>query len=117
VHLALGPDTRGLVNAGVLSQLKTGSAFINTSRGEVVDHDALRAAIRDRQLRVALDVFAQEPASATGAFDDPIAGDPGVYGTHHIGASTNQAQEAVADETDRIVRVFQETGKAPNAVN
>ena len=54
---------------------------------------------------------------AKGAFTDPIVQEPGVYGTHHIGASTDQAQEAIAAETVRIVRTFRDTGKAPNAVN
>ncbi len=117
IHLALGPATRNVVNAEVLAALKPGSFVINTARGEVVDHAALRDAIRDRKLRVALDVFAQEPATTTGEFSDPIVQEPGVYGTHHIGASTDQAQEAIAGETVRIVQVFKETGQAPNAVN
>jgi len=117
VHLALSPDTRQLVNAEVLGQLKPGSFFVNTSRGEVVDHAALRAAVRDKGLRVALDVFETEPASPTGVFEDTIVQEPGVCGTHHIGASTDQAQEAIAAETVRIVQVFRDTGKAPNAVN
>lgn len=117
VHLALGPDTRGLINAEVLGRMKPGAIFINTSRGEMVDHEALSRAIRDRGLRVALDVFGQEPSSATGDFEDPIVQAPGVYGTHHIGASTDQAQEAIAAETVRIVQEFKDTGTAPNAVN
>jgi D-3-phosphoglycerate dehydrogenase len=117
VHLALGPDTRGMVDASVLGRLRPGSFFVNTSRGEVVDHQALRAAVVKQSLRVALDVFETEPASATGAFEDTIVQLPGVYGTHHIGASTDQAQEAIAAETVRIVKHFMETGKAPNAVN
>ena len=117
IHLALGPETRGLVNAAVLGRLKPGSFVVNTSRGEVVDHDALRSAIVTQSLRVALDVFEQEPAGATGPFEDSIVKLPGVYGTHHIGASTDQAQEAIAAETVRIVRQFMETGTAPNAVN
>jgi len=117
VHLALGPETRGLVGADVLERLRPGSFVINTSRGEVVDHEALRAAIVRQSLRVGLDVFETEPASATGTFEDSIVQLPGVYGTHHIGASTDQAQEAIAAETVRIVKHFRETGKAPNAVN
>jgi D-3-phosphoglycerate dehydrogenase len=117
IHLALGNETRGLVNADVLRRLKPGSMVINTARGEILDHDALRAAIRERHLRVGLDVFEHEPAATTGAFLDPIVKEPGVYGTHHIGASTDQAQEAIAAETVRIVKTFLETGKAPNAVN
>jgi D-3-phosphoglycerate dehydrogenase len=117
IHLALAAETKQLVNAAVLGRLKPGSFVINTSRGEVVDHDALAAAVRDRKLRVALDVFATEPATATGDFTDPIVREPGVYGTHHIGASTDQAQEAIAAETVRIVRAFKDTGRALNAVN
>jgi len=117
IHVAVGPETKGLVNAGVLGRLRPGSFVINTSRGEVVDHAALRAAIEKQSLRVALDVFETEPASSTGAFEDLIVTLPGVYGTHHIGASTDQAQEAIAAETVRIVKAFMETGRAPNAVN
>jgi len=117
IHLALGPETGRIVNAAVLSRLKPGSIVINTARSEIVDGAALTAAIRERHLRVGLDVFAEEPAEPTAAFQDPIAGESGVYGTHHIGASTDQAQEAIAAETVRIVQVFMETGKAPNAVN
>jgi D-3-phosphoglycerate dehydrogenase len=113
----LGPETRKIVNAEVLSRLKPGSIVINTARSEIVDNDALMAAIRERQIRVGLDVFAQEPAQASGDFADPIVREAGVYGTHHIGASTDQAQEAIAAETVRIVQAFMETGTAPNAVN
>jgi D-3-phosphoglycerate dehydrogenase / 2-oxoglutarate reductase len=117
VHLALSADTRGLVNASVLDRLKPGSYFINTARGEVVDHAALEQAIRERDLRVGLDVFAAEPTTATGEFADAIASLKNVYGTHHIGASTDQAQEAIAAETVRIVAAYKSTGKVPNVVN
>jgi D-3-phosphoglycerate dehydrogenase / 2-oxoglutarate reductase len=117
VHLALSPDTTGLVNAAVFERLKPGSYFINTARGEVVDHAALERAIRERDLRVGLDVFAAEPATATGEFADAIASLKNVYGTHHIGASTDQAQEAIAAETVRIVATYKATGKVPNVVN
>ena len=117
LHLALGPETRQIVNANVLARLRPGAMLINTARAELVDNDALQVAIREKNLRVALDVFADEPAVSAGEFADPIVQLPGVYGTHHIGASTNQAQEAIAAETVRIVKVFKETGSAPNCVN
>jgi D-3-phosphoglycerate dehydrogenase / 2-oxoglutarate reductase len=117
VHLALKPETRNLVNAELLARLKPGAMVINTSRGEVMDHEALAAAIREKGLRAGLDVFAIEPAAATGEMTDPIVGLPNVYGTHHIGASTDQAQEAIAAETVRIVRTYLQTGKVPNVVN
>ena len=117
VHLALGPDTKGFVNADLLARMKPGAMFINTASGEVVDHAALAAAVRDKKLRVGLDVFANEPSAATADFADPLVGTPGVYGTHHIGASTDQAQEAIAAETVRIIRTYKETGRVPNVVN
>ncbi len=117
VHVALAPATRGLVGAELLGRLRPGAIVINTSRAEVVDHDALAAAVRERGLRVGLDVFPDEPTTPTGEFSPPIAALPGVYGTHHIGASTEQAQEAIAAETVRIVRSYKDTGRVPNVVN
>jgi D-3-phosphoglycerate dehydrogenase len=117
VHVALDPSTKGLVNADVLARLKHDAIFVNTARGEVVDYAALAAAVRDKNIRVGLDVFAKEPSSATGDFDDEVVRLPNVYGTHHIGASTDQAQEAIAAETVRIIRSYKETGRVPNVVN
>ncbi|HEX3704933.1 MAG TPA: NAD(P)-dependent oxidoreductase [Vicinamibacterales bacterium] len=117
VHLALTKDTRGLVNGAIIDKLKPGSYFINTARAEVVDYEALARAIRERHIRAGLDVFAAEPKDATGEMHDPIVGLPGVYGTHHIGASTAQAQDAIAAETVRIVASYKDTGKVPNVVN
>jgi D-3-phosphoglycerate dehydrogenase / 2-oxoglutarate reductase len=117
IHLALNADTKGLVNASVLERLKPGSFVINTARAEVMDYAALEKAAREKNLRVGLDVFAVEPTGAAGAFADPIASLPNVYGTHHIGASTDQAQEAIAAETVRIVTSYKDTGKVPNVVN
>jgi D-3-phosphoglycerate dehydrogenase len=117
VHLALAQDTKGIVNAGLLGRMQPGAYFINTARAEVVDQQALTAAVRDKGLRVGLDVFAEEPASATGELKDELLNLPNVYGTHHIGASTDQAQEAIAAETVRIIRTYKETGRVPNVVN
>ena len=117
VHLALADDTRNFVGASILDRLKPGSYFVNTSRGEIVDHAALADAVRSRGIRVGLDVFAQEPSSAAGRFEDPLMGLPNVIGTHHIGASTDQAQEAIAAEAVRVIRAYKDTGKVPNVVN
>jgi|SRR5687768_6437083 D-3-phosphoglycerate dehydrogenase len=117
VHLALGPETKGLINRDLLARMKPGAMLINTARGEVVDHVALGDAVKEKKLRVGLDVFANEPAAASGEFSDPLMALPNVYGTHHIGASTDQAQEAIAAETVRIVRSYKETGRVPNVVN
>lgn len=117
IHLALAKDTRGFVNAALLAHLKPGAFVVNTARAEVIDQVALAAAVRDKGVRAGLDVFAAEPTTATGAFGDDIVQLPGVYGTHHIGASTDQAQEAIAAETVRIVRTYKDTGRVPNVVN
>jgi D-3-phosphoglycerate dehydrogenase len=117
VHLALNPETKGLLGAEFFNSMREGAYFINTARGEVVDQAALAAAMKSRGIRAGLDVYAVEPTSATGAFQDDIVKEEGLYGTHHIGASTDQAQEAIAAETVRIVKEFKETGKVPNVVN
>jgi D-3-phosphoglycerate dehydrogenase len=117
LHLALTADTRQIVGPAVLARLKPGAILINTARGELIDHAALAEAVRTRGVRVGLDVFEHEPDTGAGDFHDPMPRLPGVYGTHHIGASTTQAQEAIAAETVRIVRAFAETGRVPNVVN
>jgi len=117
VHLALKPDTRMLIGSDFFKSMRGGAYFINTSRGEVVDQTALVEAIHSRNLRAGLDVFATEPTSAVAEFTDEVAKENRVYGTHHIGASTDQAQEAIAAETVRIVKSFKETGQVPNVVN
>jgi D-3-phosphoglycerate dehydrogenase len=117
IHVALTPETRGFINADIFEVMKPGAIFINTSRAEVVDQVALTQAVKTKGIRAGLDVFANEPATATGDFTDEIVNLPNVYGTHHIGASTDQAQEAIAAETVRIIREFKETGSVPNVVN
>lgn len=117
VHLALNQQTRGRIDAEFFEAMRTGAYFVNTARAELADPVALEWAIRDKKLRVGLDVFAKEPAGGKGRFEDEIVQMAGVCGTHHIGASTEQAQEAIAQETVRIVRTFQETGKVLNVVN
>jgi len=117
VHLALKPETKGLIGAEFFAAMKPGAFFINTSRAEVVDQAALARAVQEKGIRAGLDVFAEEPAGGAGDVKAAIFDLPGVIGSHHIGASTDQAQEAIAAETVRIVREYQEAGKAPNVVN
>ena len=117
VHVALKPDTRMLIGPDFFKAMRDGSYFINTSRGEVVDQGALVEAMKSKSIRVGLDVYAAEPTSGVDKFSDAIAQEKNLYGTHHIGASTDQAQEAIAAETVRIIKSFKETGQVPNVVN
>jgi D-3-phosphoglycerate dehydrogenase len=117
INVAANADTKNLVGAEFLAAMRPGAYLINTSRGSVVDEEALRRAIEEKGLRVALDVFQNEPAGNVADFSNPIVQVPGVYGTHHIGASTEQAQVAIAHEVIRIVQSFMESGEVPNVVN
>lgn len=116
VHLALTPETRGLIGSSVLDVMAPGALFLNTSRAEVVDEAALARALQ-RGIRAGLDVFCGEPAEKVGAFEHALAMHPSVYGTHHIGASTEQAQLAVGDEVCRIVEAFRDEGQVINGIN
>ncbi len=117
VHLALTDDTRHIVNEAVLNAVNPGAYIVNTSRGEMVDEQALISAIASRELRAGLDVFENEPAATDTEFTSAIADQGNVYGTHHIGASTDQASEAVGDEVIRIIETFRSEGWVPNCVN
>ena len=117
VHVALSPDTRGFLGEDFFGALRPGAIFLNTARAEVVDAAALERAVRERGLRVGADVHPGEPDGGTGSVAFPLIALAGVYGTHHVGASTRQAEGAIADEAVRIVRSFLERGDVPNCVN
>jgi D-3-phosphoglycerate dehydrogenase len=117
LHVAATEETRGLAGRRFFEQMKEGALFINTTRGSVVDEEALRWALDHRSIKAALDVMQGEPATKAGTFEHPLADHPSVYFTHHIGASTQQAQEAIAAEAVRIIMTYDESGYAPNCVN
>jgi D-3-phosphoglycerate dehydrogenase len=118
VHLPQTTETKRLFNADVFALMKPGAIFVNTSRGGIVDEAALAAAMQSKGLRAGLDVFDPEPAEGVAEFRPAIATAGGIFaGTHHIGASTEQAQNAIAVETVRICREFVQTGRVPNVVN
>ena len=117
INVAANAETKHLVNAEFLAALQPGAYLINTSRGSVVDEAALARAIEEKKIRVGLDVYQGEPAGSAGEFAPAIVQLPGVYGTHHVGASTDQAQVAIAHEVIRIVQAFRDTGEVPNVVN
>jgi len=117
VHLALTKETRGVLGGAFFDAMRPGALFVNTSRGETVNAAALKEAIATKGIRTGLDVYEREPSGGTGAFEDEVGRMPGVVGTHHVGASTEQAQNAIASEVVRIVAAFKATGEVPNAVN
>ena len=116
LHVPGGAQTRGLVDRDILARMSPGAVLVNTSRADVVDEAALLEALDARDLRAVVDVYDGEPASGEARFDSPLARHPNVYGTHHIGASTTQAQSAVADGVVKIIAVFVD-GKVVNCVN
>lgn len=117
LHVAATSDTKHLADAAFFGAMKQGAFFINTTRASVVDEQAMVTAMRDKGIRVALDVFSDEPSVKSGSFEHPLAADPSVYLTHHIGASTEQAQDAIAEEAARIIVGYAESGEVPNCVN
>lgn len=117
VHLALSKDTRGLIGGAFFERLKKGALFVNTARSEVVDGTALKAALSAGKIRAALDVFENEPAGGEAPFADTELAGLLSAAAPHIGASTDQAEEAIAEETVRVAKTFLETGKPVNAVN
>lgn len=118
LHVPGGTDTKHLIGRNELARMKPHAFLINCARGGVVDESALAEAIESGRIGgAALDVFEREPLAEEREFKDPIPKTPHVYGTHHIGASTDQAQEAVADEVVRIIRAFAQTGRFLNCVN
>jgi D-3-phosphoglycerate dehydrogenase len=117
VHLPLTPETRGMLGEAFFGEMRPGAIFLNTARAEVVDAAALERAVKARGLRVGADVHAGEPDGGTGTIAAPLLALPTVYGSHHVGASTRQAESAIADEAVRIVRSFLTTGTVPNCVN
>ncbi len=116
LHVPSNASTRRMVDADFLQQMRPGAILLNTSRGDVIDEEALLEALDADRLRAGLDVFADEPGSSKGKWDSPLGRHPNVVATHHIGASTEQAQRAIAAGITEIVDAFM-TGEARHCVN
>ena len=117
VHVALTDETSLLIGKKFFDAIKPGATFINTSRAEIVDEEAMLTAIREKGIRAGLDVFEGQPSGDSGEVRSGLFALDGVIGTHHIGGSTHQAQEMISHEVARIIREFRDTGVPPNAVN
>jgi D-3-phosphoglycerate dehydrogenase / 2-oxoglutarate reductase len=115
-HLPSTEDTRGIIGPQLLDRVHPGTMLINTSRGDLVDAPALLAALDEKELWVGLDVYPDEPAEPEAEVDSELAAHPRVHGTHHVGASTVQAQHAVAEGVIEALAAFAEGGR-PNCVN
>ncbi|WP_419841460.1 NAD(P)-dependent oxidoreductase [Candidatus Poriferisodalis sp.] len=116
VHLPATSETIGLVDAEFLARLPDGAILLNTSRGEIVDEAALLRALDERGMRAGLDVFCGEPSGADRHWHSPLASHPRVTGTHHIGASTAQASEDIAEGVVEVLEAFA-AGDVVNCVN
>jgi D-3-phosphoglycerate dehydrogenase / 2-oxoglutarate reductase len=116
LHVPSSQDTRHLVDDDFLYQMRDGAILLNTSRGDVIDERALLKALDAGAVRAGLDVFDDEPGSGQGPWDSPLARHPNVVATHHIGASTDQAQRAIAAGVTEIVDAFM-AGRAQHCVN
>ncbi|MFZ0452197.1 MAG: 3-phosphoglycerate dehydrogenase family protein [Ignavibacteriaceae bacterium] len=117
VHLAQNADTKKIISKDLIGKLKKGACFINTARAGVVDEEALINAAKEEKLFAGLDVFTAEPEGKEGEFSSDLSNIKNIYVTHHIGASTEQAQNAVAEETYNIIKNYIELGEIKNWVN
>ena len=116
LHVPAGDDTKGLVDERFLGLMRDGAILLNTSRGDVVDEPALLAALTAGRVRAGLDVWGDEPATGTAEWTSELAQHPQVVGTHHIGASTEQAQLSTAAGVVEIIDAYAD-GRALNCVN
>ncbi|HKB85891.1 MAG TPA: phosphoglycerate dehydrogenase [Ignavibacteriaceae bacterium] len=117
IHLPATADTKGLFDKKMFGFMKDGALLINTSRADVIVEEDMLEAIKQKNIRVALDVFKGEPESKSGEVNSVLRDNPNVYVTHHIGASTEQSQNAVAAETVRIIKDYTTSGVIAHWIN
>lgn len=117
IHLPATPQTKGLFNKQMFSYMKNGAFLINTSRQDIVIEEDILEAIKEKNIRYACDVFKGEPEAKSGEVTSKLQNNPNIYVTHHIGASTEQAQNAVADETISIISQYIQNGIIKHWVN
>jgi D-3-phosphoglycerate dehydrogenase / 2-oxoglutarate reductase len=118
LHVPAMEATKHLINAGALALMKPSAILINTTRGSVVDQAALAAALKAGKIGfAALDVYEGEPAATDKEIKNELLDLPNFYGTHHVGASTEQAQLAVAEEVVRILDEYNASKNVLNCVN
>jgi D-3-phosphoglycerate dehydrogenase len=111
LHVPDLPTTRNMINKQTLKNFKQGSILINYARGEVVDLDALKTAIQEKQITgAAIDVYPVEPEKNGDAFSTPLQGLPNVILTPHIGGSTEEAQLNIGEDVSNKLYQYLEKG-------
>ncbi len=118
LHVPDTPSTRNMIDATTLGYMKRNAVLINASRGQVVDIDALAAALEARQiLGAAIDVFPEEPRSNDETFASPLCSFDNVMLTPHIGGSTVEAQENIGREVSERLVFWSDNGSSVGSVN
>ncbi len=118
VHLPENPETKGMFNKAFFDSMKDGAIFVNAARGGLVVTKDLVEAVKTKGIKAGLDVYENEPKATDKTFDySPFCTAENIYGTHHIGASTDQAQDAVAQCTVSIITEYATHGKFLHKVN
>jgi D-3-phosphoglycerate dehydrogenase len=118
LHVDGRPENQGMINAAAFDKMKEGVIFLNLSRGSVVDIAALKANIEKGKVRgAAIDVFPKEPKSNTEEFISELRLMPNVILTPHVGGSTVEAQENIADFVPNKLIEYVNTGSTTNSVN
>ena len=114
LHTPMTAETKGLIGAAELGQMKKSARVLNVARGGIIDEAALASALKGGTIAGAgVDVFSTEPPAA----DNPLLTAPNVVLTPHLGASTVEAQETVAVEAAQLLADFLLRGVVANAVN
>lgn len=118
VHVPSTPQTKGMMGAQQFARMKPGSHFINQARGDLVDIDALTAALESGHiLGAAVDVFPKEPASKDERFDSPLQKFENIILTPHVGGSTIEAQASIGEDVSSKLARFVSQGSTKGAVN
>ncbi len=118
LHVPQTAATKEMVNSDFLKKMKKDAVFLNTSRGSLVVEKHLLAHLEENPgFFCGLDVYMDEPADKKGGFASELAQHPRVVGTHHIGASTKQAEDAIGEEAYRMLIEYKKSKIMPNCVN
>jgi len=118
LHVPQTPETQGMIDAARLHRMRKGAFLINTSRGVVVDQEALAAALREGHLAgAAVDVFPVEPRAVDAALESPLRGLPNAILTPHVAGSTEEAQRKIGLEVAGKLVSYSDRGSTVGSVN